>query len=156
MYGWSMPEDIVVNPSTGMKEAVYYSEKDRSNRIQFPLPTEENEMVRMLNTAGSKLKFRQAAENTFYLKQAMEDNRRSRIGQDALNRVNLSTAKLLSFQQKMDFTKLIVMGVGTFLVYLMLAGFGAAGMNFLFSGNNIYYFILIVFAVLFFVKTKKK
>ena len=65
--------------------------------------------------------------------------------------------RVLRYKQRTfgyDVFKEIVPVVGWILLFLVLMGFGLAGLNIIFTGNNIFYFAGIILILLFFVKKR--
>lgn len=64
-------------------------------------------------------------------------------------------ATLRELQVGFSLARVIIPALGLFILYMLLVGLGAAGLNVIFSGNNIYYFIGIILLLLFFIKKRK-
>jgi hypothetical protein len=76
---------------------------------------------------------------------------------DAKKRYDLGTSQL-SFNKTAwgyNVAKEVIPLIGVVLGFILLLGFGSAGLNYVFSGNNLYYFIAIILLLLFFIKKKK-
>lgn len=147
--GYSFGETKVLNDGS---TAIKFFKKDSSGRpIIKEFLSKRNEPVRPYDYAlytQSMLNYKTAEKNRALSAQDLKLKNKS---------VNIANRDMALKELQVGFTlaRVVIPIIGMFIVYMIIVGLGAAGLNFMFSGNNMYYFIGIILALLFFIKKRK-